>query len=449
MQMGKLFGTDGVRGIANKDLTPELAYKVGRAGAYILGKGNSGKIIIGKDTRASGDMLEAAITAGLCSMGMDVVSLGVIPTPAVAYLTRKYKALAGIVISASHNPGEYNGIKFFNDEGLKLPDEVEGEIEDIILNNKEIDLRPTKDKVGKVIIEENASKDYIDYLISTANIDLTGIKVAMDCGHGALYKIAPETLKRLGAEVVVINTNPTGMNINESCGSTNPDMIKELVLKEKAHIGLSFDGDGDRIIAVDNEGKVLNGDHILAICGSYLKSKGRLKKDTVVGTIMTNMGLDIFLKENAMNIVKTTVGDRYILEEMLKEGYVLGGEQSGHIIFLDYNTTGDGLATGLHLLEVMKETGKTMAELNNLMYDYPQVLVNAKVKNELKYRYMENKEVLEEIKKVEGIFQGEGRVVIRPSGTEPLVRVMIEAKKDEGILEIATNLANFIEERLG
>lgn len=447
--MGKLFGTDGIRGIANKDLTPEMAFNVGRAGAYILSKGSKGKIVVGKDTRASGDMLEAAITAGICSMGLDVISVGIIPTPAVAYLTRKYEALAGIVISASHNPGEYNGIKFFDYQGFKLPDGVEDQIEDIILNKKELEIRPVGDKIGKVIVKENGSKDYIDYLISTVNIDLNGVKIAMDCGHGALYKIGPETIRKLGGEVIVINTDPTGMNINDDCGSTNPKMIQELVLKEKADIGISFDGDGDRIIAVDELGNILDGDHILSICGSYLYKKGKLKNNTVVGTIMTNMGLDVFLKENDIDIVKTAVGDRYILEEMVRSGYVLGGEQSGHIIFLDYNTTGDGLATGLHLLEVMKESKRAMSELNNLMTNFPQVLVNAKVKNELKYKYNENEEIMKEIKKVEEIFHGQGRVVIRPSGTEPLVRVMIEAKEDIGLLKIASDLAKFIEDRIG
>ena len=447
--MGKLFGTDGIRGIANKDLTPELAYEVGRAGAYILATEKKGIVIVGKDTRASGDMLEAAITAGICSMGLDVISVGVIPTPAVAYLIRKYNALSGVVISASHNPGEYNGIKFFNNQGFKLPDEVEEEIEDIILNKKELDIRPIGENIGKVIKEENGPKDYIDYLVSTSNIDLTGVKIAMDCGHGALYKIGPETIKRLGGEVVVINTEPDGMNINKNCGSTNPKMIQELVLKEKADIGISFDGDGDRIIAVDELGNVLDGDHILAICGQYLKKQGKLKNNTVVGTIMTNMGLDTFLQENGMNIVKTKVGDRYILEEMISKDFVLGGEQSGHIIFLDYNTTGDGLATGLHLLEVMKATGKVMSELNNLMTDFPQVLVNAKVRDELKYKYYENEEIREEIERIEDMFKGQGRVVIRPSGTEPLVRVMLEAKEDIGLLKIASDLAEFIEIRLG
>lgn len=447
--MGKLFGTDGIRGIANKDLTPELAYEVGRAGAYILAKEKKGKIIIGRDTRASGTMLEAALTAGICSMGIDVISLGVIPTPAVAYLTREYKALAGVVISASHNPGEYNGIKFFDRKGLKLPDEVEENIEDIILNKKEIDIRAIGGEIGRVTIDERGQEDYINYLINTTNLDLNGVKVAMDCGHGALYKIGPETIRRLGGEVVSINTEPNGMNINDNCGSTNAEIVQKLVLEEKADIGISFDGDGDRIIAVDEKGIVLDGDHILAICGTYLHKQGKLKNDTIVGTIMTNMGLDMYLKEKNMKIVKTKVGDRYILEEMLKSDYVLGGEQSGHIIFLDYNTTGDGLATGLHLLKVMKSTGKTMSQLNNLMTNFPQVLVNARVKNELKYNYNENVEIMEEIKKVEEIFSGEGRVVIRPSGTEPLVRVMIEAKEDNGIGKIAKDLADFIESKIG
>lgn len=447
--MSKLFGTDGIRGIANKELTPELAFQVGRVGAYILSNGKKGKIVVGKDTRISGDMLESALIAGITSIGLDVISVGVIPTPAVAYLTRKYGALAGVVISASHNPGEYNGIKFFNNKGLKLPDEVEGKIENIILEYKELDLRPIGENIGKLYREENGSKDYKDFLKSTINIDLTGMKIAIDCGHGALYKIAPELIRELNGEVVVVNDNPNGMNINDNCGSTNPDIIKELVIKEKADIGLSFDGDGDRIIAIDNNGKLVDGDHILAICATHLKNNGKLKNNTVVGTVMTNMGLDIYLKEKGINIVKTSVGDRYVLEEMLKSGFVIGGEQSGHIIFLEYNTTGDGLATALHLLEVVKATGKTMAELNTLMENYPQVLINARVKNNMKYKYLENKEIKSEIDRIEKMFHGEGRVVIRPSGTEPLVRVMIEGKDQEEITKIAKELALFIEERIG
>lgn len=447
--MGKLFGTDGVRGIANKELTPELAFKIGRAGAYILSNSNRGKIILGKDTRISGDMLEAALTAGICSMGLDVVSVGIMPTPAVAYLTRKYEALAGVVISASHNPGEYNGIKFFDASGLKLSDEIEEQIEEFILYNGKIENIPTGNNIGRVIVDDKGSQDYVDYLSSTIALDLKGIKVALDCANGALYKIAPETIKRLGGDIVVVNHKPSGMNINQSCGSTNPAEIQKLVLDAKADIGLSFDGDGDRIIAVDEKGKIIDGDHILAICGTHLKKQGKLKNNTIVGTVMTNMGLDLYLKEKGIDMVKTKVGDRYILEEMLKSDYVLGGEQSGHIIFLDYNTTGDGLATGLHLLEVMKAENKPISELNKLISDYPQVLVNAKVKNELKNKYHENREIMEKIKEVEEIFHGQGRVLIRPSGTEPLVRVMIEAKEDIGLEKIASDLARFIEEKIG
>ncbi len=447
--MSKLFGTDGIRGIANIDLTPELAFKVGRAGAYILSKGNSGKILVGKDTRRSGDMLEAALIAGITSIGLDVVSLGVIPTPAVAYLTRKYEALAGVVISASHNPGEYNGIKFFNNEGLKLPDAVEDEIEDIINNIEKLELRSIGLEVGTLFNNNKGSQDYKEYLKTATNIDLTGFRVAMDCGHGALYKIGPELIRELNGEVIVVNNEPDGMNINKKCGSTNPSIIQKLVLDEKADIGISFDGDGDRIIAVDEKGVILDGDHMLAICGTYLKQIGKLKNNMVVGTSMTNMGLDIYLRENGMDIVKTDVGDRYVLEEMLKSDYVLGGEQSGHIIFLDYNTTGDGLATGIHLLEVMKSSKKSLSQLNSIMTNYPQILLNAKVDNSLKYKYMENEEIRIEIERIEKVFHGEGRVVIRPSGTEPLVRVMIEGKEQDEIRKIAEELVMFIEERIG
>lgn len=448
--MSKLFGTDGIRGIANEDLTPELAYKVGRIGGYTLNVGGSKKtILIGRDTRYSGPMLEAALVAGLNSVGIDTVILGVVPTPAVAYLIRHYKADGGIVISASHNPGEYNGIKIFNEKGFKLRDEQEEEIENKILSGDELDYRPTKDKLGSSTYNFNGGRDYIDYLKTSIPLDLSGKKVAMDCGNGALYEIGPKIIEELGGQLIAINTEPNGMNINQNCGSTNPDMIVELVKAQGADIGISFDGDGDRIIACDEEGNIIDGDHILAICGSYLKNKGKLNKETIVGTVMTNMGLDEYLKKNQMEIVKTKVGDRYILEEMLEKGYSLGGEQSGHIIFLDYNTTGDGLATGLHLLEVMDQSEDKLSELNTVVEDYPQVLVNAKVKNHLKYNFMDNQEIREEIARVEDIFNGQGRVLIRPSGTEPLVRVMIEAKVDNGIETIARELANFIESKLG
>jgi phosphoglucosamine mutase len=447
--MGKLFGTDGVRGIANTELTPELAFEIGRAGAYTISGGRKGKVLVGKDTRTSGDMLEAALTAGICSMGLDVESVGIIPTPAVAYLTKKYGAVAGVVISASHNPGEYNGIKFFSGEGLKLPDAVEDKIEDMILNKGEMPAPPIKDLVGRVYINRSAANDYKVFLRNAIKVDLTGMKIAMDCGHGALYEIGPSMIRDLGGEVYPINIEPTGMNINHDCGSTKPALVQRLVLEKGADLGIAFDGDADRIIAVDEKGEIIDGDHILAICGSYLKEKGSLKKNTIVGTVMTNMGLDEYLGNNGIGIVKTAVGDRYILEEMLNEGYNLGGEQSGHIIFLEDNTTGDGLATGLHLLEIIKNTGKPASELNGLMKNYPQVLINAKVDNAYKTKYMEIPEIKDEIMRVERLFNGEGRVLIRPSGTEPLVRVMIEGKNLDRITEAARDLVDFIEARIG
>ncbi len=446
--MTKLFGTDGIRGIANKDLTPELAFKVGRATAELLGDDN-GSFLIGKDTRYSGNLIECSLISGIISAGVDVILVGVIPTPAVAYLTRKYKALAGIVISASHNPGEYNGIKIFDNNGLKLNDDIEESIEEKVLNNTYNNFRPIKSDIGKIKYAKNTSKEYLDYLVEKINVDLKGIKVAMDCGHGALYKIGPEAIERLGGEVVSINTEPNGMNINDNCGSTNPNMIKELVIRERADIGISFDGDGDRIIAVDEMGDIIDGDHILSILASYMYEKGRLKNNTVVGTVMTNMGLDDYLSQKDIKVIKTKVGDRYILEEMLNGDYSLGGEQSGHIIILDYNTTGDGLATGLELLKIAKEKNQKLSQLNSNMKNYPQVLVNANVNNKLKYSYNDDLEIQEQIKKVEDMFSGKGRVVIRPSGTEPLVRVMIEAKDYPGIEKIARDLAKFIESKIG
>lgn len=447
--MGKLFGTDGVRGIANLELTPELAFEIGRAAGGILSNGNKGLVVVGKDTRVSGDMLEAALSAGLASMGLDVMQLGVIPTPAVAYLTRKYKAVAGVVISASHNPGEYNGIKIFNSKGLKLPDLIEEEIETIIENDKERSNRPIKDHIGRVYINQEGRRDYIEFLKSTISVDLTGMKIAMDCGNGALFEIGPIILKELGASVEAINITPDGMNINKDCGSTKPELVQKLVTEIGADLGVAFDGDADRIIAVDETGEIINGDHILAICGRYLKSKGKLNKNKVVGTVMANIGLDIFLNENGIEIEKTDVGDKYVLEKMLEEGYTLGGEQSGHIIFLEHNTTGDGMATGLQLLEIIKETKTKASDLNKIMSDYPQVLVNARVENKYKTKYMDIPEIKAEIIKIQEIFHGQGRVLIRPSGTEPLVRVMIEGKDQSFINKKAIELADLIESKLG
>ncbi|SHK48472.1 phosphoglucosamine mutase [Paramaledivibacter caminithermalis] len=448
--MGKLFGTDGVRGIANTELTCELAYKLGRIGAYILTKGKKkAKIIVGKDTRVSGDMLEAALVAGILSAGSDAVCLGVVPTPAVSYLTRKYKADAGVVISASHNPVEYNGIKFFNRDGFKLPDEVEEQIEYYLLNNEDIDYIPTGNEIGKKIKIETAVQDYTDFLKTTIDVDLKGIKIAVDCANGAAYITAPKVLSELGAEINVINHNPNGYNINYKCGSTHPEVIKEYVLETGADFGLSFDGDADRLIAIDEKGNIVDGDKIMAICGAYFMEHGRLKNNTLVATVMSNIGLEKALKEYGCNVVKTKVGDRYVLEEMKKSGYVLGGEQSGHIIFLEHNTTGDGLLSALQLMAVVRNKNKPLSELASIMIKYPQVLKNAKVRNDNKKKYLEDEVIASRIKEIEKIFHGEGRVLIRPSGTEPLVRVMIEGNNKEILENYAVELVELIEKRLG
>lgn len=449
--MGKLFGTDGVRGIANRDLTPQLAYKLGRIGAYVLNRNNNKKAraVIGKDTRISGDLLEAAITAGFLSMGVDVVSAGIIPTPGVAHLTRHLKADLGVVISASHNPAPYNGIKFFNSEGYKLSDEVEEEIEKYILNGEDVNIVKEGKDVGIIIHGEDSRDQYIDYLKTSLKNDLTGLKIAVDTGNGAAYKLAPKLLKDLGAQVIVINDRPDGININEDCGSTNPEKVGQLVRETKADIGLAFDGDADRLIAVDENGNVVDGDYIMAICAVNLKKHGRLKNNTVVGTVMSNMGFEVAMGENGCRVKRTKVGDRYVLEEMIKGDYSLGGEQSGHVIFLDYNTTGDGLLTAIQLISVMKEEGKKLSQLASIMTSYPQVLVNARVKKENKEKYKEDKLIMEEIKAIEEKIAGQGRVLIRPSGTEALVRVMLEGKNQEELNRLANNLAKLIEERLG
>lgn len=446
--MGKLFGTDGIRGVANLELTPQLAYKVGRAAGYVLSKDKKGKVIVGQDTRLSGELLKAALVSGLMSIGLDVEVTGVIPTPGIAYLTRTGEYLAGVVISASHNPFEHNGIKFFSADGYKLPDRVEDQIEELIFDDTKIYKNATHADVGSMKYSEELLHKYEEYLIEISNVDLTGMKIAIDIGNGALYKIAQNVLEKLGAEVVVVNDKPNGMNINDNCGSTNPGIIQNLVLETKADMGMSFDGDADRIIAVDEKGNIIDGDHILAICATYLKEHGRLNNNTAVGTIMSNIGLKKYLNSIGVDLVQTKVGDRYILEEMISKDYVIGAEQSGHVVFLEYNTTGDGLATGLHLLEVAKKSGKPLSELNNLMTSYPQVLINAKVRNDLKNNYMSFPEVKEEIEKIENEFGETGRVVIRPSGTEPLIRVMIEGEDEKLMEEKARELSDFIELKL-
>jgi phosphoglucosamine mutase len=450
LEMGRLFGTDGVRGIANTELTIELAYKLGQAGAYILTKEthHQPSILVGRDTRISGNMLEAALVAGICSVGAKAIKVGVVPTPAVAYLTRKYNADAGVVISASHNPVKYNGIKFFNSDGYKLRDELEEEIEGIILDNTQELPTPIGDEVGTIIEDNDALDKYAEFLKSSIDVDLKGLKIAMDCANGAAYMAGPKVLEALGAELIVVSNKPNGCNINKNCGSTHMEELKDIVRENKVDIGIAFDGDADRCLAVDEKGNLVDGDQIMAICGLQMKEENILNGNTIVATVMSNLGLFIMAEKNGLNIEKTKVGDRYVLEEMLKDNYKLGGEQSGHIIFLDYNTTGDGILTALKLLSVMKKTGKKLSELASVMEVLPQVLVNAKVSNEKKYAYLENEKIKKAIEELEAKFAGEGRVLIRPSGTEPLVRVMIEGKDEKVLNEEAHKLAELIIEEL-
>lgn len=450
--MGKLFGTDGVRGVANTELTGQLAYQVGQAGAYVLTKETSRKqpiILVARDTRISGTMLEAALVAGICSVGAKAISIGVVPTPAVAYLVRELGADAGVMISASHNPVEFNGIKFFNGEGYKLRDELEEEIENLILARSESIPLPIGEEVGTWEMDHSVIHKYIDHVCNTISGDLKGLKVLVDCANGAASEVAPIALEKLGAEVELIHHKPNGININRMCGSTHMNDLQLQVVGRKVQAGIAFDGDADRCLAVDEKGELIDGDQILSVVGLDMKDRGVLKRDAIVATVMSNLGLTVMSKEQNVNLIQTRVGDRYVLEKMLKHGYNLGGEQSGHVIFLDYNTTGDGLITAIQLLYVMKKTGKPLSELKNCMQVFPQVLLNAKVKNENKYDYNEDPEIQEQINALENRFNGEGRVLIRPSGTEPLVRVMIEGK-DKAVMEAeAKKLAAFIEEKLG
>lgn len=447
--MGKLFGTDGVRGIANVELTNELAYKLGRYGAHVLSKGEKkAKILVGKDTRVSGDMLESALISGILSAGCDVIKVGVLPTPAIAYLVRHFSLNAGVMISASHNPLEYNGIKFFNSEGFKLRDEIENEIEDYILNNKDLEHIPSGEELGRKTQIYHGMDIYANYIKSTTNMDFRGLRVAVDCANGAASEVAYKTLRDLGATLHIINNAPDGFNINKNCGSTHMGVISNFTREVGADIGISFDGDADRLLAVDENGVLVDGDKIMAICGSYLKNKGKLRKNTIVTTVMSNIGFDKACEENGMKNVKTQVGDRYVLKEMIDNGYDLGGEQSGHIIFLEHNTTGDGLLTAVQLLSVLKKRGKKMSELAKMMKVYPQVLKNAKVTNKAKYNYDKDEVIMDNIKKLEEKFNGAGRVLIRPSGTEPLVRVMIEGENYSELEMYAEELVSIIEERL-
>lgn len=446
--MARLFGTDGIRGIANEELTPTLAMQLGQVGAYVLTKEKEHKptIMVGCDTRISGDMLANALMAGACSVGANCVYVGVIPTPAVAYLTQKYRVDAGVVISASHNPVEFNGIKFFDGNGYKLPDALEDEIEKLIREDMRGIKFPIGPGVGKIKYRTDAREEYINHSVRAVPVDLSGLKIVVDCAEGAAFYTSVEALKELNGNVVAIHNNPDGTNINSSCGSTHMEELQARVVYEKANVGLAFDGDADRLLAVDENGKIVDGDQIMAIVGNYMKEQGKLKKDTIVATVMSNLGFFLMGEKNGISIEQTKVGDRYVLERMKEIGASLGGEQSGHIIFLDENTTGDGLLSALHLLQVMVETGKSLSELAGIMEVLPQALVNARVADYKKEKYMEYPVIVDAIRELETKFEGQGRVLIRPSGTEPLVRVMIEGKNQQVILEEAKKLANLIQD---
>ncbi len=445
--MGRLFGTDGVRGVANEELTPLLAMQLGQAGAYVLTKEKEHKptIMVGCDTRISSDMLANALMAGACAVGANCVYVGVLPTPAIAYLTRKYKVDAGVVVSASHNPVEFNGIKFFDGDGYKLPDALEDEIEALIKNGMKDVKFPTGASVGKIKYRTDAREEYINHSMKAVNIDLRGLKIVVDCAEGASYYTSIEALKELGGEIVAIHNNPDGTNINANCGSTHMEELQARVVYEKADIGLAFDGDADRLLAVDEMGNVINGDQIMAIVGNHMKSQGKLEGNRIIATVMSNLGFFLMGEKNGIAIEQTKVGDRYVLERMREIGASLGGEQSGHIIFLDENTTGDGLLSALHLLQVMVETKESLSELSKVMEVMPQALVNAKVPNHKKEKYMDYPEIAEAIAKLDEKFAGEGRVLIRPSGTEPKVRVMIEGKDKKQIDAEAKKLAELIQ----
>ncbi|MDY2790859.1 MAG: phosphoglucosamine mutase [Lachnospiraceae bacterium] len=448
--MSRLFCTDGVRGVANKELTVELATKLGQVGAHVLTENShhKPKILVGCDTRKSGDMLAMALMAGICAAGADAVYLGVVPTPAVAYLARQMKADAGVVISASHNPSEFNGIKFFNGDGFKLSDELEDRMEEIIRNDLEEVARPTGYGVGSLTYAFDAKEQYINFITSTVPLDLSGMKIVIDCANGASFYTSPKALKRLGADLIVLHDAPDGSNINKDCGSTHLESLQREVVKSGAKVGLAFDGDADRLLAVDEKGQVVDGDQLMAICGLYMREKGQLKKDTIVATVMSNLGFYIMAEQQGLHIEQTAVGDRYVLECMREKDYSIGGEQSGHIIFLDENTTGDGLLSAMHLLDVMVHKNKPLSELASVVKVLPQVLVNAKVSNKNKYKYQEDEEIQKAIAELEAKFDGKGRVLIRPSGTEPLVRVMIEGQDQEELNKEAAKLAEFIMERL-
>ena len=448
--MGRLFGTDGVRGIANTELTCELAMDIGRAAATVLSDGCRRRptFVIGSDTRASSDMLGAALIAGLCSVGADVLQLGTVPTPAVAYLVGKYKADAGIMISASHNPAEFNGIKIFSGNGFKLPDMLEEKIEDIILSNPKNYSVPTGAEVGRLTYAENAVADYIRYLKSTAHCTLEGLNIAIDCANGAASISAPTLFSELGANVHVLSAKPDGANINRDCGSTHLEALAKYVVENSLDCGVAFDGDADRCLCIDERGNIIDGDMIMAICALDLKNRGKLNKNTVVGTIMSNFGFSKFCEENGLRFIATKVGDRYVLEEMLLEDYSFGGEQSGHVIFKDFATTGDGQLTAVQLLVMLKTQGKKLSELASVMTRYPQTMINLTISAEGKIAFYTDREIAEALDNAKTTLGQTGRIVVRPSGTEPLIRVMVEGMDTELIERVAGDVANVISTRL-
>ena len=440
--MGRLFGTDGVRGVANSQLTSDLAFRLGQAGAYVLSKEHPHpRIVIGKDTRISGDMLEAALIAGICSVGADVLRVGVLPTPGIALLTRTLDVSAGVVISASHNPVQDNGIKFFASTGYKLPDAIEDEIENIVLSDEKPWEVPIGGEVGRVIEINDAGRRYMDFLKGTVG-RLDGLKVILDCANGAASYVGPVVLRELGVEVISICNTPDGVNINACCGSTHPEQLQRAVLEHGADLGLAMDGDADRLIVVDEQGNILDGDFIMVICALAQKEKGTLAQNAVVVTVMSNLGLHLALKGAGITIYETQVGDRYVMEELLRTGTKLGGEQSGHIIFLDHNTTGDGLLTAFHLLAVVKERQVPLSQLASQMLRLPQVLINAMVQH--KERLMQDERVLAKVKQAELILGDQGRVLVRSSGTESLIRVMVEGSDQLKLKELAQGIIDMI-----
>lgn len=447
----KLFGTDGVRGVANIDpMTTEMALQIGRAAAYVFKDGQKRhRLVIGKDTRLSGYMLESALVAGICSMGVDVLLVGPLPTPGISFITSSMRADAGVVISASHNAYQDNGIKFFSRDGFKLPDEVELRMEELIYSGKIDDLRPVADEVGKAFRIDDAVGRYVVFLKNTfpRDLDLSGLKIVLDCAHGAGYKVAPAVLNELGAEVVLLGAEPNGLNINDGVGSLHPEGIAEAVREHRADLGIALDGDADRVIFVDEFGQTVDGDQIMTICGLEMIKAGTLAKNTLVATVMSNKGLEIAMKEGGGSVVRTAVGDRYVVEEMRNNGYNLGGEQSGHMIFLDHNTTGDGILSALQVLAIVQRTGKSLSDLAQVMVPLPQVLVNVRVKQRTPVE--ELPKVVEAIRAVEEELGDSGRVLIRYSGTEPLMRVMLEGPDKVRIDQLAHSIADEVNQVIG